>query len=200
MKYFPHVVENFITDEENDLFLKFSSECNQAFDDSTKSIIHGRWKSRVAYHHRTQKYDQTVASTMLEVTGRIHDYLKEIQPAVNIYTEVIQFSRWQVGDHLIPPHIDNLEHDGRDNATPWRHYGFVLYLNDNFTGGELFYPNYNLTIKPKPKMLAVHTAGPDCIHGVREIERGTRHTLIGFAGLTKSHFEMNPSAYYQGEK
>jgi predicted 2-oxoglutarate/Fe(II)-dependent dioxygenase YbiX len=35
-------------------------------------------------------------------------------------------------------------------------YGIVIYLNDDYWGGEIIYPDYNLSIKPKARSLILH--------------------------------------------
>jgi hypothetical protein len=194
--HFPHMLENFITPEENKILLDLSMNNQQVFDESSPGTNHPRWKDRVAYTSVVERHQPEVATLMYDITGRIHNYLSQIQPALTIYTEKLQFSRWITGDHLLPGHIDNCELDGSDNKSPWRHYGFILYLNDDFDGGELLYPNYNLIVNPRPRMLAVHTASPDCLHGVQVITSGTRHTLIGFATINRQHYNDNKNAYY----
>jgi len=39
------------------------------------------------------------------------------------------------------------------NHTPQRDYTGLLYLNDNFTGGELVFPDGDVVIIPKPGLL-----------------------------------------------
>jgi len=193
---FPHIIDNFITEEECDHLLHVSKYCNAAFDDSTTDVNNERWKSRIAYQKHVKTYDPEAKDMMVNIAARVHHLFADIMPALNVYVEMPQFSRWQKGDRLDPPHIDNCEHDGRDNLTPWRHFGYVLYLNEDFDGGQLFYPNYNIEYEPKTAALAVHTAGPECMHGVREVTSGLRHTLIGFATINRRHYEEHPEAYY----
>lgn len=197
---FPHVIEDFITQEENNILLDVSENNDNVFKLSTEAFGESdRWKNKVAYHSLIALTNPDVSELMYDITGRINKYLRFIQPALNIYTEILQFSRWSEGDNLLPGHIDNCEANGEDNASPWRHYGFILYLNDNFEGGELRYNNYGKTIEPRPRMLAVHTASPDCMHSVKTVSKGVRHTMIGFGTINTKHYNENPNAYYQRE-
>lgn len=196
---FPHMVEDFISEEERLKLIDFSINCNEAFDESkyVNNQAFDRWRGKVAWFVDIAKYDKEVSSLVYEIGLRTGDYFKFLLPKVKNYVEYYQFSRWSVGDKLDPPHADNTEPDGSPNATPWRNYGMVLYLNDDFEGGELFYPNYNMQIKPKPRSLAVHTAGMECLHGVREVTDGTRHTLISFSTYNKNHVENNSGSFHE---
>ena len=46
-------------------------------------------------------------------------------------------------------------------------YGMVLYYNDNYSGGELVYPDLNLIIKPKERSLVIH--GGKILHGTATV-------------------------------
>jgi hypothetical protein len=59
-------------------------------------------------------------------------------------------------------------------------YGLVIYLNDDFTGGELYYPNLGLEISPKRGMLVAHSSGEKYAHGVKEVTSGIRYGLTMF--------------------
>jgi len=196
MKYFPHTTESFLTEAETTVLRDFSEQNHDAFEQSSGHIADPRWSNKVAYLNTIQHCNENIYRLMMTLGNRLKSYMLEIQPTVTCYVEKWQFSKWSTGDQLDPPHADNCELDGSDNKSPWRNYGFVLYLNDDFEGGELFYPNYNLSIKPKPGMLAVHTAGLECMHGVKQVTKGIRHTLISFATNKKAHFEHNRDAFY----
>jgi len=47
-------------------------------------------------------------------------------------------------------------------------WGLIVYLND-FEGGEVFYPRQNLTIKPLPGDLILHSSDEHCEHEVLEV-------------------------------
>lgn len=57
-----------------------------------------------------------------------------------------------------------------------------LYLNDEFEGGELYFPGRGLSIKPKAGQLILFPGGHEYIHGVSQITSGKRYVL--FSPLT----------------
>jgi 2OG-Fe(II) oxygenase superfamily len=57
-----------------------------------------------------------------------------------------------------------------------------LYLNDDFEGGELYFPMRDLVIKPKARQLILFPGGHEYIHGVKKVISGDRCVL--FSPLT----------------
>lgn len=57
-------------------------------------------------------------------------------------------------------------------------YGVVVYLNDDFSGGELYYPNTGIIIKPEKGMLVYHSGNEK--HEVLKVQTGNRYTLTSF--------------------
>lgn len=57
-------------------------------------------------------------------------------------------------------------------------FGVVIYLNDNFIGGELVYPDLGVSIKPKQGMLVFHKGSDK--HKVTKVLSGNRYTLTSF--------------------
>ena len=52
----------------------------------------------------------------------------------------------------------------------------LIYLNDTYSGGEVFFPDHDISIKPEPGDLICFPDTPDFVHGVNPITSGTRYT------------------------
>lgn len=63
-------------------------------------------------------------------------------------------------------------------------YGCVIYLNDDYLGGEINYPDIGLSIKPKKGSLIVHKA--KYLHEILEVKSGTRYMLTTFVHGSKN--------------
>jgi hypothetical protein len=80
-------------------------------------------------------------------------------------------------------HCDNSQVDIINNEKhikrmkPWEYTG-IIFLNDNFTGGELIYPEQGCVFLPKIGTMILTPAGPDFPHFVSEIKTGERFTLV----------------------
>lgn len=93
--------------------------------------------------------------------------------------------KWDVGGFAYP-HSDNSDHDGNLNAFEINKYVGILYLNDDYEGGELYFCDKKNNLKPylsfKPNAYSyyVFPGGVENIHGVSEITKGTRYTMVSF--------------------
>jgi hypothetical protein len=56
-------------------------------------------------------------------------------------------------------------------------HGFVVYINDDYEGGEIFYPNKDIAIKPKARSLVMHPGNKEYEHGVKKVFNNTRYSL-----------------------
>ena len=58
----------------------------------------------------------------------------------------------------------------------------VIYLNDDYSQGELFFPDYNLEFKPKTGSMITFPGTEDYLHGVKDVGIGpTRYVISVFA-------------------
>lgn len=73
-----------------------------------------------------------------------------------------------------PPEYNNPNH-GINNL------GANFYLNNDFEGGEIYYPELNFTFKPVPNSLVIHRGTPQFLHGVAEVTSGWRLSFGMFA-------------------
>jgi hypothetical protein len=93
------------------------------------------------------------------------------------------FSCMKIGS-FNPYHTDNyyLNDDGKRVIDPKFAYdkSAILYLNDNYVGGELFFPNQNLLVKPEIGDLIFFEGDLDKPHEVKKVTSGERHAFITF--------------------
>jgi predicted 2-oxoglutarate/Fe(II)-dependent dioxygenase YbiX len=76
-------------------------------------------------------------------------------------------------------HADNciVDNDIVKQVKPWTHTG-IIFLNNDFTGGELVYPNQGCVFLPTIGTMVITPAGAEYIHMVNEITAGERFTLV----------------------
>jgi hypothetical protein len=80
-------------------------------------------------------------------------------------------TKWDVGSSA-GLHVDN--HDGYE----FLEYSTVVYLNDDFEGGEIYFPRLKFTYKPNKGDAVIFPCNSiDYVHGVTEVTSGTRYTL-----------------------
>lgn len=166
--------ENFLSEEElNFINLYFSEN-----DDWERIANNKLWDNRCINIPILGNTD--FVSKMVNINNKIENKIFEIlKPEKNIYTELFQFCRsFKMATN--PPHSDSTGNSGEDNGTSHRHFSSIVYLNKDFSGGELFFPNQQLTITPKPGLLAIFPSTHEYMHGITEIFDGVRFTLLNF--------------------
>lgn len=129
-----------------------------------------------------------VKDIMLEIKDRISGYIYHINDNKDIYyTDCFQLVRWPIGSSQ-SPHADAEYEDQSDHPSPWRDYGSIIYLNDNYIGGNTYFVNKLTAIKPKSRTLAVFPGTLEYTHGVSKVTDNVRYTIASFwtTDITKS--------------
>jgi leucine proline-enriched proteoglycan (leprecan) len=72
----------------------------------------------------------------------------------------------------------------------YRDFAGVIYLNDDYEGGELYFTGLDIAVKPRRGMFVGLTAGFHHEHSVLRVESGTRLTMPFF--LTFDRKRANP--------
>jgi 2OG-Fe(II) oxygenase superfamily len=165
-----------------------------AFRDLSIRIVNrapGFWDGRFIWHLDVSRTDGELADHMLNAQRRaatlITDFYRLTQP---IYADLLQIMSWPVGIHM-PPHADNANPDGSLHAMAHRDFSAIVYLNDDYQGGEFYFTALDTLIKPKKGMLVAFTAGFYHEHAVLRVEGSQRSTMPFF--LTFDRGRADPS-------
>lgn len=100
-------------------------------------------------------------------------------------SEPWQLLHYGVGGHYIP-HVDAetlfKDDEGLDlwEKTLDRDLSVVCFLNDDFDGGELVFPDLELSISPRAGTLVCFPSDHNFIHGVNPVRAGHRYTLVSW--------------------
>lgn len=104
-----------------------------------------------------------------------------------LYNDIFQLVRWPVGMSM-RPHADRANADGSPHGMPYRAFAGILYLNDDYEGGELYFTALDLAIKPKRGMFVGFSGGFRHEHAVTRIESGAvRMTMPSFYSFDPRH-------------
>ena len=95
-----------------------------------------------------------------------------------LYPDTIQIVKWDTGKEM-GEHVDDGE------GSYWRNYSIVIYLNDDYIGGEFLAPDDELYLKPKTGQLVFFKSSAR--HGVKKVISGTRYTLITWLTFDDRH-------------
>lgn len=192
-------LENFMTEEEQKYLFNFA--LNNNFWDFTESkknengtVIYDAnvWEDRVATLHTLQKADPNI----IFIINGLFDRLKiKVDKFYNVNAKATSpaIVRWNPGNRQ-EPHADKELHEGPDagkpNAFPYYDIASIFYINDNYEGGELYFPLQGIEFKPKARAAYFFPGDKNYIHGVRPVLNGTRYTSPFFWNIL-SHGEKN---------
>jgi predicted 2-oxoglutarate/Fe(II)-dependent dioxygenase YbiX len=182
-------LENFLTEEELTLLNDFIRN-NETWDvtqthyneDGTVIYDSGYWDGRVATY-------PTINSTSPETVDIIRSIVKRLKVEIDNFFSVDATAtspalvRWLPGN-LQMPHADKELHEGdnagKPNDFPWYDIATIIYLNDDYEGGELYFPNQGIQFKPKRGAAYFFPGDMNYIHGITPIESGIRYTCPFF--------------------
>lgn len=157
-----HLIENFISAEDlNDIqhFCKLaeriqSNPLNPI--ESISSVVNG--------------YETEITKILRKYRDSIYALLEEVYDCkINLesgYSEIINIARYIKGTSL-NEHADKV-------CESWRDLSNVLYFNDEYEGGEIYFTQYGIEFKPKAGSLLIFPSAANFSHGVREIQSGNR--------------------------
>jgi len=94
----------------------------------------------------------------------------------DLFLEYAGMCKWEAGQYL-NLHGDNAYYpSGEPNYVPHRDYSSIVYLNDNFLGGNFYFKD-NTHYSIKTGMLMGFPSGVEYAHGIKKVLRGNRYTL-----------------------
>ena len=165
-----------------------SKECDRLttmFDRLHGLVKHRRigidfWEGRIVYMGDVAEHDASAAAIMGDFQKRATGLLGEFYALTRpLWTDTVQLNVWERGSFL-PPHTDNSNPDGSAHSTPWRDFSSIVYLNDDYEGGELYFTAQDRVLKPRRGMLVAFSAGYHHEHGVLKVTQGRRITMPAF--------------------
>ena len=165
-----HIFEDLLPTDNLAELLRYA-KCN---DDWSAVYGHHQWSDRV---HRD--FTEFVAQQIYENLYIKTKNILETTFDVSVYSAGFQLNRWRVGDGQ-SPHADKQELDGSTNCCPTYDLSSVFYLNDDFEGGEIFFPIQSFIAKPVRNMLIMFPGDINFIHGVNTVTKRIRYTVSTF--------------------
>ena len=138
------------------------------------------WDGRYIQCHDLMNHEVDATRIMQQIRhlSNLH-IISEFAGGEPVFPDSAQLTRWTPGIEM-RPHADNLKADGSPNATSHRTYSSILYLNDDYIGGETYFPGFGVRIKPQAGSLLLFGAGYEWVHGVTMVTSGMRYTYGGW--------------------
>jgi hypothetical protein len=159
------VIENFITEEDAQILI------DEQNNPSEINPYPKYYKDR--FGGTSFPYNKKVINILKKYSDIANKKHQEFNGFVNpIYTFKAFGSHWTKGTKG-DLHLD------AQGPEPWIEFSTVVYLNDDFEGGIIYFPNQNFIYKPK-KYSAVFfpSSGSEYIHGITTVTSGDRYTAL----------------------
>jgi hypothetical protein len=183
------VIENFATSEElehimsminnlteDDWNIEYTKNlkrfCLEKFgrDDVENLVAEGKFE--ITHGWQDKNYDTHGDPVVMSWLNKIHALVEVADPTLE-QTGMVTLQRMQEGVEL-KAHTDQ-------DTDPAIKYATILYLNDDYVAGELFFVNKDLQLKPKPGTIIFFPGTSEFNHGVKHVGKGPiRYVLVGF--------------------
>lgn len=128
-----------------------------------------------------------------EIINDIYDLYKNIVKNIinpfydiEVYdSELPQILHYDIGGHYKPHNDSHGLWKAPDGKIIWRKnmdrdLSTILYLNDDFEGGNLIFPDFNLSLKPEPGLFICFPSNYNYVHGVEPVLKGTRYSIVSW--------------------
>lgn len=182
-------LEDFMTEEELTKLNEFIRQ-NEEWDktethyNENGTVIYdsGYWDNRVATYPTIKKTNPEIPQIIQGMVARLKIEVDNFFSVDAVPTSPAMV-RWLPGQFQMP-HADKELHTGPDAGKPndFPHYDIagLFYVNDDYEGGELYFPEQDIKFKPKRGAAYFFPGDKNYIHGVAEIVSGIRYTVPFF--------------------
>ena len=185
------IINNFIALDDLKVIQKFLPTINEWMDagenqyaeDGTCTYDSSYWSDRQCSWDIIQRINIEVFNIVDKYIQKMKVYLED-SFNVQLSTRPPVIIKWRPGMEQ-RPHADKQMNDGRPNPFPTYDINSLIYYNDDFKGGELYYPEYDLIIKPQPGLGVAHPGDINYLHGVKPVISGERYTTPSFYTITE---------------
>lgn len=193
--------ENFMTKEELEFLSNAAKNINkwditETHYNENGTIIYDSsyWDNRVASRPILDAIDPKISETISILVERLKIEVDQFFK-VDAFPTSPAIVRWLPG-YRQEPHADKELHTGPDagkpNDFPWYDLAGLFYLNDDYEGGELYFPNQGIQFKPKPGAAYFFPGDKNFVHGVTEITSGIRYVIPFFWTILSHTGEKQP--------
>lgn len=179
MEFNVKVIDNFLSPEQCHKIVSFL----ETIGEWERHQDSGSWwdNRSLSDYNIYNNFNKEIGQELVDIKQMIAEVIKSHYDVKNIYPDLLSISRWFPGMEQ-PPHADDMTNvlDDQNNSHIHRDFGSVIYLNNNYSGGETYYPNHNVSVSPIPGTLVIHPATPEYLHGVSKTEGAIRYTISSF--------------------
>ena len=195
-------IDDFMTEEELTYLNNFARK-NTMWDitethyneDGTVIYDSSYWDHRVATAPILKEADPKVVDLISDMQDRLKKKVDSFFD-VDAHPTSPAIVRWLPGQRQ-QPHADKELHEGegrgKPNDFPYYDIAGLFYINDDYEGGELYFPNQGIQFKPKAGSAYFFPGDMNYIHGVTEIKSGIRYVCPFFWTIKEHTGQRKPN-------
>jgi hypothetical protein len=143
-------------------------------DDVENLVAEGKYEITRGWDDKNLSLNGTELAASLQ--SKFHQLLTSADPSLEL-AGFGTLQRMQEGVEL-KSHTDQ-------HTDPSIRYAVILYLNDDYVDGTLFFKNKNIEVRPRPKDLLLFPGNEEYEHGVRHVGKGPiRYVVVGFVKVS----------------
>lgn len=175
--------DNFISEEDAEKIIAFFNDPDQPW--SMSAFFESYGMSIMPQDPILEKYGLPI-DYLGKLADRMHKAVEDAhqRPVKSVSSHA---QKWEVGA-FAPFHSDNTDMDGNPSAWEKSKLVCLLYINDNYEGGELNFRDHPIKLKPKARQLVTFPGGINNVHEVTVVEGTTRHTIGAFWDYAESTY------------
>jgi len=149
------------------------------------------WKGRVLQFGEVLATRPGAAALMRDAQRRVTERLRGFyELTAPVFADCVQLVRWKPGMSM-PPHADRANPGDARHDFPHRDFASIVYINDGYEGGELYFPRLDMVVKPTLGMLLAFTGGWHHEHSVLTVAARDRLTMPAFYTFDATHRERD---------
>lgn len=175
------IIKNFMPQEDVDIFLNFGKKYAYTLADKTHhNVIDGNFFIQdgledmwIKYTDLMRKEAEGIYNLKLNEDRLLDLFVHPEGSYLDAHTDIIDYVQLEVYDQ---PNL--FEEQKKDWPFLWSgHLSILCYLNDDFDGGILYFPDQGIEIVPEPGMFVCFPGNLHFLHGVTKTTGATRFTV-----------------------
>lgn len=177
------VYKNFLTKEESEKVIKVLDKSAEvgtlswtpiSFYESYSSVLPQDNDPILEEFGLNPTFFSDLKNKIINAVASVHGLDPKVISQVGYHTQ-----KWEPGAYA-RKHSDNTDEHGNTGPFERSRYAAFLYLNEDFDGGVLMFPDQDLSIVPQTGLLAAFDGGFNNMHEVSLITKGVRYTIGSF--------------------
>lgn len=118
-----------------------------------------------------------IVDTFTEITTEAHNTAVQLNE--------LHAAKWSAGSYG-DYHADDSDLDGNDNGGTHNIFSTILYLNNDYQGGEVYFKNQDVALKLYPGTILTFKGDLNNVHRINEVLSGTRYNVISFFNIKQN--------------